>query len=51
MLGAMSNRGSPWMGLAVGGLIGVFFGLVFEGGLSSLWADFLGPEEPGGKDD
>jgi hypothetical protein len=32
----------------VGGVVGVFFGLVFGGGLPSRWADLLyGPEQLG----
>jgi hypothetical protein len=36
----------------MGGLVGVFFGLVFGGGLPSRWADYLyGPEQSGDDDD
>jgi hypothetical protein len=48
LLGAFStldSRFPAWWGLAVGGLLGVVFGLVF-GGARGQWVDFLlGPEE------
>jgi hypothetical protein len=46
-LATYDSHGWIWLGLAVGALVGVFFGLVLGGGLPSRWADLLyGPDEP-----
>jgi len=49
LLGAFASldgQTALWPGLLVGGLVGVFFGLVF-GGARGRWLDYVyGPEEP-----
>jgi hypothetical protein len=55
LLGAFStlDSGSPlWLGLTVGGLVGVFFGLVFGGNRKwRVWDYIFGPEDPRQADD
>jgi hypothetical protein len=50
MAAAVDNGGNVWYGSVVGGLVGMFFGLAFGGGLTSgKLVDFLvGP--PGTSD-
>jgi hydrogenase/urease accessory protein HupE len=44
--GAADSRFSAWGGAAVGGLLGLFFGLAFGGALPRSVADYcFGPEE------
>jgi hypothetical protein len=54
LLGAFSTHdsgSSVWLGLVVGGLVGVFFGLIF-GGAKGRWLNvFFGPEESGKGED
>lgn len=44
-LSTLDSRVNPWVGLAVGAIVGVFFGLVFGGNSDwKIWDFFFGPK-------
>jgi hypothetical protein len=48
---ALNSGGPPWLGVAAGVLVGVFFGLVFSGDPRwKAWDYFFGPKVPPPRD-
>jgi hydrogenase/urease accessory protein HupE len=51
-LSAMNRDANIWLGLMVGGLVGIFVGLAIGGNHRwKFWDHFFGPEQPEVKDD